>query len=38
VEYNLLAIQFAWNERDRVFAIPIKRWKELLVRRGLVKP
>ena len=38
VEYNLLAIQYAWNERDSVFAVPIKRWRELLVDRGMAQP
>lgn len=36
VEYKLLAIQYAWNERDSVFAVPIKRWRELMTERGLV--
>ena len=36
VQYKLLAIQYAWNERDSVFAVPIKRWCELLTERGLV--
>ena len=35
VQYRLLAIQYAWNERDSVFALPIKRWCELLTERGL---
>ncbi|NQT38956.1 MAG: hypothetical protein HQ581_15775 [Planctomycetes bacterium] len=35
VEYKLLAIQYAWNERDSVFAVPVKRWCELLTERGL---
>jgi Trypsin-like peptidase domain len=38
LEYNLLAIQYAWNELDSVFAVPIKRWRELLVDRGMLKP
>jgi hypothetical protein len=36
VQYKLLAIQQAWNKRDSVFAVPIKRWCELLTERGLV--
>jgi hypothetical protein len=36
VQYKLLAIQYAWNERDSVFAVPVKRWCELLTERGLV--
>ncbi|MBN1488345.1 MAG: trypsin-like peptidase domain-containing protein, partial [Phycisphaerae bacterium] len=37
VQYRLLAIQHAWNERNRcVFAVPIKRWCELLIAHGLV--
>lgn len=36
VEYKLLAIQYAWNQRDCVFAIPIRRWCELLAERGVV--
>lgn len=35
VQYRLLAIQYAWNERDSVFAVPVKRWCELLNERGL---
>ena len=35
VQYKLLAIQYAWNERDSVFAVPVKRWCELLTERGL---
>lgn len=35
VQYRLLAIQYAWNERDRVFAVPVKRWCDLLTERGL---
>ncbi len=35
VQYRLLAIQYAWNERDSVFAVPVKRWCELLTERGL---
>lgn len=36
VEYKLLAIQYAWKERDRcVFAVPIERWCELLTEREL---
>jgi hypothetical protein len=36
VQYKLLAIQYAWNERDSVFAMPVKRWCELLTEHGLV--
>jgi hypothetical protein len=36
VQYKLLAIQYAWNQQDSVFAVPIKRWCELLTERGLV--
>ena len=36
VQFKLLAIQYAWNECDSVFAVPIKRWCELLIERGVV--
>ncbi len=36
VQYKLLAVEYAWNQRDSVFAVPIKRWRELLTKRGLV--
>lgn len=36
VEYKLLAIQYAWNERDSVFAVPIERWRELMTERRFV--
>lgn len=35
VQYKLLAIQFAWNQCDSVFAVPVKRWCELLTQHGL---
>jgi hypothetical protein len=36
IQYRLLAIDYAWNEQERsVFAVPIKRWCELLIERGL---
>jgi hypothetical protein len=35
VQYKLLAIQYEWNKRDSVFAVPISRWCELLIERGL---
>jgi hypothetical protein len=34
VQYKLMAIQYAWNKRDSVFAVPIKRWCDLLTDRG----
>jgi hypothetical protein len=36
VQYKLLAIQYAWNQRDSVFAVPIKRWCELLDHRRVL--
>lgn len=35
VQYRLLAIQYAWNALDSVYAVPIKRWCELLKERNL---